>query len=61
MNDRLLLIVYEAYCKSRGQLWLEPDPATLDGFKVWLKHQIDRNLEPFEEAGLPELRKVLAE
>ena len=61
MNDRLLLIVYEVYCKSRGQLWLEPDPATLDGFKVWLKHQMVREFTRYEEADLPRLREVLAE
>ena len=60
MNDRLLLLIYEAYCKSRGRAWLEPNDETLSGFKVWLKYQMEgRALEPFEVTGLPKLREVL--
>ena len=51
MNDRLLLMIYEAYCKSRGRAWLEPNEETTSSFKVWLKYQMEgRNLEPYEEA-----------
>ena len=61
MNDRLLLVVYEAYCKSRGKSWIEPTDETLQGFTVWLRDQMGRNLEPYEEAGMPKLREVLTE
>ena len=61
MNERFLLILYKAYCASRGMSWIEPTDDTVQGFTVWLKYQVERNLEPYEEAGLPKLREVLTE
>ena len=59
MNERFLLIMYEAYCKSCGPRWIEPTDETIEGFKVWLKNEVERPLGAHEEQGLTLLRKVL--